>query len=83
MTTTTTKTVTARTTKKTHLRKLLLADWIELLVLNGYCIQEYIYKPLSYYNYKAIASQIIKMRKHPADSVWANELILEGEIASK
>lgn len=82
MTTTTTETVTARTTKKTELRKLLLADLIEAFVMKGFCIKDYIYKPLSYYNYNAIAQKIIMLHDISIDSKVAKELILEGEIAS-
>ena len=72
---------TVRTTNKTNMRKILLAEFIEMLVLEGYCIQDYIYKPLSNYNYKGIASQLVKMKKVEGTK-YEDRLKQEGEVAS-
>ena len=72
---------TVRTKNKINMRKILLAEFIEMLVLEGYCIQDYIYKPLSNYNYKGIASQIVKMKKVEGTK-YEDRLKREGEVAS-
>ena len=71
---------TVRTRNKINMRKILLAEFIEILVLEGYCIQDYIYKPLSNYNYKGIASELVKMKKLEGTK-HEDRLKREAEIA--
>ena len=49
--------------KRTHYRKLILKEYTEMLILDGYSIMDILGKRLSEFNYDGMVEVIIKHKK--------------------